>query len=159
MSRRSTRNQSKTSARGAVWILAADAGRARLFEAAKRNGRLTEIADLLNADARLREEDLVSDRAGHVNRGGERVGNAFEPRQWHIDHAAESFAKSLCRRLGDGRRNGTVDRIYLLADPTFLGLIRKNLDRSTQRLVAEEKAIDLTRRTAKTIRGALPAIL
>jgi protein required for attachment to host cells len=159
MPRQYTRRPSARRPRNAVWILAADAGRARLFEAQARNGALAEIEDVINADARLRDLDLVSDRTGHANRGGVGAGNTFEPRQWHLDRAAEMFAKSLCRRLADGRRKGAVGRVYLLADPGFLGLLRKNLDRPTQRIVAGQDARDLTRRPAKVIRQALPAVL
>lgn len=157
-SRRSVTKPGKTAAH-AVWILAADAGRARLFEAEARNGGLTEIADLLNPEARLRDLDVVSDRTGHLNRGSDGFGNALEPRQWHIDHAAEMFAKGLCRRLSQGRRSGEVGRIYIIAGPAFLGLLRKNLDRPTQRIVAKTQPKELTRRPPTVIREALPSIL
>lgn len=148
-----------TKSRHAVWVLVADAGRGRLLEAVAGDGELIEIEDLVNTQARLRDPEVASDRAGHVNRGSDGAGASLEPRESPKDHAAEVFAKAWCHRLSAARRSGDVDRVYLLAAPAFLGLLRKNLDRATQRIVAEERAIDFTHRSVKEIRQELPPAL
>jgi protein required for attachment to host cells len=156
MSRQYTRKPNGKSAAHATWIVAADAGRARLFRAENEDGELTEIDDLLNADARLRDLETAQDRNGHTNSGNRSAGNSFEPRQWHLDHAAEVFARGLSQRLSAARRRGEVDRLYIIADPGFLGLLRKKLDRPTLRIVAQQTAKDFTRRSAEHIRNQLP---
>ena len=143
----------------ATWVVAADAGRARIFSASQADGQLEEVADFVNPDARLQDHDAMSDRRGHVVQGVAGVGHAFEPRQTHGEHIAESFAKDLCHRLGAAQRNGEVARIYLIADPRFLGLLRKNLDSATHKLVVQETAADFSRHPASEIRGLLPAVL
>ena len=137
----------------ATWIVAADSGRARIFEAARDDGALVEIEDLLNAEARLLTREAVSDRAGSMAR------NAFGPRDSHAEHASEVFAKRLGRRLGAARRDGRIDHLYLLADPAFLGCLRSHLDAPTRRLVAQERATDVVRRSPARIRQLLPAQL
>lgn len=139
-----------------VWVVVADAGRARLFEAQRKNGGLVEIDDLINAQARVRDEDVVSDRPGRAPRGSDGVGRSFEPRKERIEQSEDDFARMVCARLTAGRRQGAVGRIYLLADPSFLGRLRQHLDAPTQRIVAGEQATDLTRRTPAVIRKALP---
>lgn len=139
----------------ATWILAADAGRARLFSAGTRNGRLTELADLVNPEARLSEHERVSDRRGRMG-GGAGKSNAFEARESPERQSAIVFARRLCKMLGQGRRVGACNRIYVLAEPAFLGLLRRHLDPPTRRLVKFERGSDLVRRAVPVIRGALP---
>jgi len=142
----------------ATWVVAADAGRARIFTAPQPDGPLQELSDLLNPEARLQEHDAVSDRRGQM-RGGTSASEAYDSRHTHHEHAAAAFAKDLCRRLGAAQRSGEVARIYLLADPQFLGLLRENLDETTRKLVVQELASDVTRRPIADIRKALPARL
>lgn len=143
----------------AIYIVAADAGRARVFTAHAENGKLEEIADFLNPASRMQDHDALSDRRGRVTQGAAHIGHAFEPRQSQPEHAAEAFAKELCEFLGKARAAGDVDRIYLVADPAFLGLLRKNLDAPTARHVVKEVGSDVTRMPPAEIRKTLPHLL
>jgi len=144
----------------AIWIVVADAGHARILSPAPDDkGPLEERGHLENDAARVEDHDALSDRAGHVTQGPGGIGHAFEPRVSHGEHVAETFAKIVCARLDKARIAGEVSKIYLLAAPQFLGLMRKNLDKDTHRLVAEEFATDLVQHSAVDIRKALPALL
>ncbi len=143
----------------AIWIVVADAGRARILSALRHDGQLKELFDLVNPDARLQDHDTLSDRAGHVTQGPAGMGHSFEPRESHSEHIAETFAKDLCHRLNAARCSGELGRIYLLAAPKFLGLLRNNLDKETHKLVVQELATDLTRHPLIDIRNTLPAQL
>jgi protein required for attachment to host cells len=140
----------------ATWVVVADAGRARIFSVAQADGVLEEVVDFVNPDARLQDHDTLSARRGHVNQGPGGIGHAFEPRETHAEHVAETFAKDLCHRLGVAQQAGQVARIYLLAAPRFLGLLRQNFDAATHKLVVQELAVDLTRHAVAEIRSALP---
>ncbi|MBL6750084.1 MAG: host attachment protein [Nevskia sp.] len=159
MPRQYTPKPHTTHPRHATFVVAADAGRARIFTVSPDDGALAELADLLNPAVRLQDHDSVSDRRGHVVQGAAGVGHAFEPRQSHEEHAAETFAKQVCDYLGKAHKSEDLARIYLLAEPAFLGLLRKNLDHATRGCVAQEIASDLTRRPAADIRAALPKVL
>jgi protein required for attachment to host cells len=50
------------------------------------------------------------------------------------EHAAEDFAAALAGDLRRGRLEHGVDRIVLVAEPHFLGLVRGKLDDSTAKL-------------------------
>lgn len=141
-----------------VWVVAADAARARIFRARQRDGALTEIEDFINPDVLHGMKSLRADREGHATDaagGGHSMQrNATEDRQ-----VAADFARRVARRLALGRRRGEVDRIYLMAEPRLLGVVRESLDRPTRRLLAGEIDRDLTRQTALAIRRRLPARL
>lgn len=137
-----------------IWIVAADAGRARIFSAALVDGELTELEDMLAPAARLHAHERASDRKGHVAGGA--GGHAFEPHESAAEHDAGDFARRLCQRLATARHEGQLSRLYLIAAPAFLGKLRAHLDRDTQALVREEIASDLCHKPARAIRAALP---
>ena len=47
-----------------IWVVTADASRARFFEAQAGGGPLQELQDLVHPGSRLHEHDLVSDSPG-----------------------------------------------------------------------------------------------
>lgn len=143
----------------ATWVVAADAGRARIFTVGPDDGRLTELADLINPEARLQDHDSLSDRRGEVMQGPTHVGHGLEPRQWHDEHVAQAFARDLARRLNKAQVSGEVAHLYLVAEPRFLGLLRPELEPATQAAVSKELASDYTRHPADAIRSLLPAQL
>jgi protein required for attachment to host cells len=142
-----------------TWVVCADAGRARIFESSPIDGALLEFIDLLNPDARQHDTEAMSDRRGHVTQGPAGIGHAFAPRQSHAEHVAERFAKDLCDHLDAAERAGEVEKLYVIADPGFLGLMRAHLKPATRTRVVGEVASDLARRSIEQIRGALPAKL
>lgn len=138
-----------------VWVVAADAARARIFQARQRDGALTEIEDLANPDVRHGQRSLRADREGHAaNAAG--GGHALQRNATEDHQVAEDFARRVARRLAQGRRRGEVDRIYVLAEPHLLGVVRESLDAPTRRLLAGEIDRDVTRQTALAIRRRLP---
>ena len=142
---------------GDVWVVVADAGRARMLLYRHAEDRLEEQEDLVEPEARLQDHEAVSDRKGRATQGVAGIGQSFEPRHTHAEHLADEFAKRVCKRLDAVREAGTVAKIYLIAAPSFLGHLRKHLDAATRALVVEEVAADLSRRPAADIRGVLPA--
>jgi len=142
-----------------IWVVAADAARARIFRARHANGGLTEIEDLLNPDARDAGRALRADRLGHAANAARGGGhslqrNADEPHQIAID-----FGCRLARRLNAARKRGEFDRVYLVAEPHLLGVVRGALDRPTRRLLAAAIGKDVSRRSAAIVRQRLPARL
>ncbi len=142
------------------WIVVADASRARIFTADKAAGPLTEIETLNNPEARLHEGDLVTDRGGrgsNGNGGGARhgYGNANQAK----DEAANRFAAEVCRHLEKGRTGHAFGSLYVMAAPSFLGMLRKHQSDALRGLVKEEIASDLSTQNADRIRARLPDYL
>lgn len=150
-------------ARAQPWVLVADHARARFFTAATPSAPLQESTDLVNPDARLREHELDSDSPGHLfggRRGAGAGGHAAAVRgETKKDHAAAAFAKRVGEHLAHARAAGAFGRLYVIAEPDFLGLLRQHLDDPTRHLVVLELHKDLTHSTADAIRQALPKAL
>lgn len=138
-----------------TWILVADAARARLFTVERPRGPLQEIADFVNPAERLRERDIDTDDRGRVAApGGGRhaVGDDKSPKAEY----ARRFADELAQYLKHGRLRDEYRRLYLVADPRFLGELRAALDAPTGRLVVAALDKDISRREPADIRRHLP---
>lgn len=142
-----------------VWVVAADAARARIFQARDRGRALGEIEDLRNPDAGERERALRADRQGHASNATRGGGHSLQRNATGAHQVAADFARRVARRLIRGRRRGEVDRIYLVAEPRLLGVVRGALDRPTLRLVAGAIDRDVTRLRPDAIRQRLPTRL
>jgi len=150
-----TRTAHSAPARSA-WVVAADHSRARLFSAPVPNAPLQEMEDLLNPVAHQRESDLVSDRPGRIVKGMSGPGRGVGQHESHKDRAAEQFANTVCKRLAKARNAGEMGRLYVIAEPNFLGMIRNHMDPATKALIADEINKDVTERSAAELREMLP---
>lgn len=140
-----------------TWIVVADASRARFFTADKPAGPLNEFETLNNPEGRLHEGDLVTDRAGRGNNGAARHGYN-NPKDVKAS-TADRFAAEVCKHLEKGRNNHAFNKLYVMASPTFLGLMRKHQSDALRQLVADEKATDVTIQPPDKIRSHLPEYL
>jgi len=137
-----------------IWVLVADASRARLFKALKRNGPLEELRDWTHPESRLHEGDLVTDGDGSNSGPSGRYGVAADP--VHKPAEAERFAHELVRDLEKARAEGAFSRIYLMASPKVLGMLHKYASTELLDRVSGEIAKDLTTHSAEDVRKQLP---
>jgi protein required for attachment to host cells len=139
-----------------IWVLVADSASARVLEAASPTALLHEVLQAGHPDSRDRGRDILSDRPG---RGHGPVGSGrhgMEPPTDPLEVEAERFAAELAALLRSHRLDGTYQRLYLVAPPHFLGLLRKALDDDTRNLVIADIDKDLARLKAQEIRTHLP---
>ena len=140
-----------------IWILVADANRARVFKAVKKNGPLEEVEDFVHPASRLHEGDLVTDSGGS-NRGPN-GRHGVDNGDVHKREEAEQFARELAAELDRALRAGSFSRIYLVAPPRFLGLLRQSISPQLGEKVSGEIDKDLTQHTPQKIRELLPQYL
>lgn len=143
---------------GKCWVIAADSTRVRLFRKAEGQA-LEEFDVMLNPDARLREQDLVSDEPGRgLNRS--RSGRfSMAEAESHREHAEKRMAGELAERLRQARLDGSLDRLHILSAPHFLGQLRNSLDSETRGLIRSETDKNVSRLDAAGIRAQLPEYL
>ena len=138
-----------------TWILVADQARARIFHG-EGDSRLHEVETLLNPDARINEQDIVSDRPGRafdsIGSGRHSMGSPVDPKE----EEAIRFAKELCTHMDELRNKHSMDKVYVMAPPHFLGLLREAMHAPLKALVAGEVNHDLTEHSVADIRAHLP---
>jgi len=141
-----------------TWVLVADNSRARFFATEKATSSLREVRDLLNPEARLREGELVSDKPGRDRNPGAGA-HGFGSDASHKQEGAERFAWEVCNELESARNGGAFRKLYVVAAPQFLGLLRKHQSSSLKQMVAGEVDKNLTTQDSATIRKHLPDYL
>lgn len=141
------------------WILVADASRARLFAREKKFGPIEELESLVHPESRLRRQDLVTDRPGQVQEsrtpGEYAAKESTDPKKVE----AQDFARELADHLNQAREAGRFRQLVLLAEPHFLGILRKQLDKPTTDAVAGAQATSLTRESTDRITQAADSAL
>lgn len=137
-----------------TWILVANASQARIYF---RNGSkqdLTLIKELVHPESRMKNAELVTDRAGYMQGTGNGHGSKqsqTEPKQNEAIH----FAQELAHELNQGRCSQQFDQIILVAPPAFLGLMNEKIDGQTEKLITERLGKDYTQVTEKELVGHL----
>lgn len=139
-----------------VSVIVADASRARILSTRDTPGQLSELEDLVHPESRLREQDLVTDGSGSGSDSGGHGKHSMGHEKAARDREAELFAKELCEQLDRLHRREKIHRIYLVAAPAFLGLLRARLSKQCASLVAGEVSKNLVTHSLQDIRAHLP---
>jgi protein required for attachment to host cells len=138
-----------------TWVLVADAAEAKIYSQTKRNADLVEITSMQHPEAHEQEQELTSDRPGHIVGGG-RHAHGMAQHSSAKEQSNVVFAKSLAKHLDQARQSGEFSQLVLFAAPSFLGHLRAELSEPTRRVVAYESNKDLVRETASAIKAHLP---
>ena len=140
----------------ATLIMVADASRARFFRAESPRGEITEFDAMVHPESKLHANEMASDKPGKTsNRNGQGV-NSLDTEVNPKRQEAIRFAKDVSNKLDSVRQQGKYARVYVVAAPTFLGMLRSNLHSETKKLISNEINKDLTGLAADDIRAHLP---
>jgi protein required for attachment to host cells len=119
-------------------------------------GPLIDKLDFVHPESRLREQDLVSDGTGsESDAGGYGKHSMGHERDAH-EKETKKFADELCAEIDRLRQGGELRRIYLVASPKFLGLLRAAMSKQCSTLLAGEISKDLVSHSIEDIRSHLP---
>ena len=133
--------------------------RARLFSA-NPVSLVSELVDQVNPQARLRDQDLATDEPGKYRGGG--PGGQHHTEDHRIpsrDKAAINFARDISAALDGMVATQGLKKLYIVAEPAMLGLLRAELSERCRKLVADEITKDVVGRTPEQIRACLPTPL
>lgn len=118
-----------------TWILVCGRDGARLFEHSGKDTKIRLVETFLHPEGRLKEQDIVTDRAGRnfhrtdkVTHSGGRTGDA----RAHSDHL---FAQEIARYLKKSRESSVYGRLHLVASPHFMGILKGVVDPVTLKSV------------------------
>ena len=139
-----------------VWVVVADASRARFFRGSSINKPLEEFHDMVNEEMRQDERELVTDKPGRFH--DDSSGNTPQRRSAEPsakEHSKESFGKEIGKYIENHRASGDFKHISLIAEPKLLGYVRKEFSNATKESILEEVNKNLTQQDEETIRGKL----
>ncbi|AOV17255.1 hypothetical protein BJI67_09425 [Acidihalobacter aeolianus] len=142
-----------------IWVLVANAGRARLFCSNSRNGKLIEQAAWIDGEARLKSREIVTDKAGRARNASGQSRHAMEPKIDPKSEEAARFARMICQKLAEVMQNSPCERLHIAAAPAFLGRLREVMGNTLRCKVSTEIAKDLTTLDEMNLRRHLPDFL
>lgn len=147
-----------------TWIVSADAGRARIFAESDPQQPLEEIESMVSPNAHARVSDINTDRLGPTsagqsihNTGGALPNKQYEPAQTPEQRDAEFFAKDICAFLLKAKQEQRFQKLTLVAEPKFLGVLRGELDNQLKPLIGLELNKDYTHLNGNQLREQLQA--
>jgi len=127
-----------------ICVVVADSSKARILATDSWRNPLVEERDFVHPESRLKEQDLVSDGSGSEIDSGA-----------HLKQA-ENFAHEICDEIDKFRQNNSLRKIYLVASPKFLGLLRSKMSKQCTELLVGEINKDLVNHSIEDIRSHLP---
>ncbi|MGZ8190432.1 MAG: host attachment protein [Methylococcaceae bacterium] len=141
-----------------TWILVADNSHARIFTADTPSSALEEIEGLAHTEGRLHDREMTSDLPGKIKSvdGG---GHAFEQPTDPKKHEADNFAHRIAQHLEEAHNANKFEQLLIVAEPSFLGLLRNRLPEQIKKLVCFELDKNITMHNATDIRTHLPKYL
>ena len=137
------------------WVLAADRSEARLFVRDKPRAALQEVEDFAHPTARLRAQDLEADRPGRMFSSHGYGQSDAEPATDAATREAQRIARSLAERIDRAAARNEFETLSIVAEPSFLGVLRAELGKAALGRIDIEVTRHLTRRTAETIAEAI----
>jgi protein required for attachment to host cells len=126
-----------------TWILLADESVARIIEARSLSD-FREIGRIEHPAGRLHDGELVSDRPGRSYDSFSSTRHAIAAKTTATEIEAQLFAREIANFLERAHAEKRVQRIYLVASPNFLGLLRAQLHPSVESVVVESVGKELT---------------
>ncbi|WP_394754398.1 host attachment protein [Crenothrix sp.] len=141
-----------------TWILVANSTHARIFTADTPSSALEEIGDLAHTEGRLYTRELTTDLPGRV-KGGQSSRHALEQPTDPKKHEADIFAHQLAEHLEEAYNANKFKQLLIIAEPSFLGLLRQCLPEHIKKQVCLELDKNITLQSAADIRKHLPEYL
>lgn len=129
-----------------TWVVVANSSCVRIFQLGPAH-ILTEVETLIHPASRLKDSDLVSSGLGRSFESSpvaHHARHAMEPPTSPKEVEFQSFARILCEFLQNAYRKGGYKQFYLVANPSFLGLVRQYLPNSLHALIKKEVSKDMT---------------
>lgn len=129
------------------WVMLANASRARIYARDPEQGRLSELDDFVQPQARQMDRELSNARAGHVEKGHGASGRGstqLEPRTGAHDKAHEQFARQLAEHIDSALQDKRCGSWVLIASNPFLGHVNAHLSQRAEKALRAKVVSDLS---------------
>ena len=140
-----------------TWVVVTDSSQAKIFRATKFP-KIEMVEVLTHPESRFRDQDLVSSKPGRNFQRGGIARHAYQSVSDPKVVEVEKFATYLNEYLIAAHNQGAFNRLYILANPSFLGHLRSHVDPQIQKLVVHESAKDITAFTTDSIEKHIAAL-
>ncbi len=141
----------------ATWILVANASHAKLFRLVQFP-KIEPLDSFEHPESRQKVQDFETSRQGqNYDRGGI-TQHSYQSHTNPKDMEMDKFAKLIGNHLSKSHQNKGFSKLYIIASPSFLGLLRHHLDPKMHNCIVKEIAKDMTEYDAAAIERYLQEI-
>ena len=141
-----------------TWIVVANSSHARIFRLVKFP-KIEEITSMDHPESRWHNQDLEGRKPGRNFQSGGTTRHAYQPETEPKAVEIEKFARTLSTYIDAAYEKGEFSRLYVMASPSFLGLLRQHIHAKAQKAIVDEVAKDMTERTISEIEQQLAALV
>lgn len=120
------------------WLLAANEGRARVFEINPTDSTWHEVEDFIFMETHMPNRELASDAQGQMAGFAGGSVHSTSPRSDPHDLATHRFAAALVADLMKAKTEGRFQRLDIAAPPRFLGVLRNALPAALASVLGRE---------------------
>jgi protein required for attachment to host cells len=142
-----------------IWVLVADAARARLFQVEQPQQTLRAALARELIGSNLPSREIASDRPGRTFDSGGEGRHAMEPATDPARHAQQEFARDVVRLLDEQKESRAFDRLIIVAPPQFLGDLRALMSQQLRQVVHAEIGKDLSKLPLHELQDHLAEVL
>jgi len=139
-------------------VTVAQRAKARFFLHTPGKG-FDEVTDLVHPESRAHGRDLTTDRPGRVHESHGPGRSAMAQEEPPKEREASNFAREIADQILDRRNANEFDRLVLVAEPGFLGMLRDALDDATAKTIHGEVRKDIVDRPLDDIKEHLSDLL
>ncbi|MCK6454243.1 MAG: host attachment protein [Alphaproteobacteria bacterium] len=137
--------------RPTMWILVADAARARVFRLERPGSRLAPALDRELVADNVPSHELASDRPGRSFDSAGQGRHAMEPPTDPKRYEKQRFARQVVELLDAQRRHNAFARLAVVAAPQMLGDLRAAMADELRKIVELEIAKDFSKLSSDQI--------
>lgn len=137
-----------------TWVVVANSSHAKIFRLTKFP-KIEEVTSIDHPESRLHNQDLEGRKPGRSFQSGGTTRHAYQPETEPKAVEIEKFARILCEYINESHQKANFSRLYVMASPSFLGLLRQNIHPQVQKTIIAELSKDMTERTKAEIEQQL----
>ncbi|GAB6140576.1 host attachment protein [Methylosoma difficile] len=141
-----------------TWIVVANNTSARFFTAETPSSDLVEIESISHPEGYLHDREITSSLPGRI-KSSDGSGHALEQATDPKYHEADKFAHTVGGILSEALNENKYQQLLIIAEPSFLGLLRQCLSEQVKKHVTFELAKNITTHSLNEIRQHLPHYL
>lgn len=127
-----------------TWVLVANSAEAKIFQLTKFP-HMEIVECFSHPESHLHNQDLISSPPGRNFQSNSTARSAYEPKTSAKENECDRFAKTLSSHLTHALDQNKFERLYIIAETTFLGLLRHHLDARVKQTIISESTKDLTK--------------
>ena len=141
-----------------TWILVATASNAEIYSCDNRNAPLVPVTSLSHEASRVLRQELAADEPGRVFDCFGSGRHGMDPENAVRAEEAARFAREIAGQLETGERKHEFEELAVIAEPGFLGDLRKAFKKHLSGRVTVAVPKNLVGHDPQEIRNQLPGM-